>query len=151
MHMLPLTVKWQEPKYGSGELEILLNMWAGTEYVSGGSSIDGADCLGSVFSIHGLPHDRIPADTSMHDPETARATMKHLIREANLEVVDGGFVLPGDLLVFCTASGGPAHLAIVGTQRNTFWHSTPGAGFSKSGWACPPGQQLLRCFRCKNS
>jgi len=145
MQIIPLTVTWTE---GGHDHEEDFAKWNGVDYVSGGSSTAGADCLGSVFSILGLPHDRIPADTCMHAPKTAKAAMKQLIQEANLVVVTGE-VKCGDLLVFCTRSGGPAHLGIVGNEPNTFWHSASN-GFVKSGWACPIGQQLLRCFRYGN-
>jgi len=145
MKLAPITVTWTP---GGPDLEEEFTKWAGVPYMSGGSSTAGADCLGSVFSILGLPHDRIPADTCMHSPETAKAAMKQLIRDANLTVVTGE-VQCGDLLVFCTRSGGPAHLGIVGNRTNTFWHSSS-KGFTLSGWACPIGQQLLRCFRHGN-
>lgn len=144
------------------KLEAALRAWKNTPYRSGQRLRGvGGDCIGDVFGviddIDGRPRAQnpvLPADTALHDPESAHEAVGILRRlyspAKRLHWTDGTLeVQPGDLLVVGPSLGGPGHLMIVGTQKNTIWHASNSAeGFCMTGWALGDGfERLFAVYR----
>lgn len=125
--------------------------WEGTRYGSG-QRCRGvlADCIGAVFGciddLDGRPRAQAPSmppDSAVHDPSTAAAALRAL-RELYqpIESLSGVEVQPFDIVVVGPLGGGPSHAMLVGPQRNTLWHCTPGAGFHRAGWSLGEGYEV---------
>lgn len=154
---LPIGLTWQEMMISgdSGSMigprtqlryAQILREWEGTKYKSG-SSLKGesADCIGYTFGIidelyrrQGLRIDRLPPDTSLHDPATALAALRVLRRiyQPCTEVTNG-VVEPADVIITKAPKGGPGHVMLVGARRNTIWHCNVGVGVVMSGFSLP--------------
>lgn len=146
----------------TANLAKVLALWKPCRYESG-SSVRGVacDCIGGLFGLiddldgrHRACCSPLPADTAMHDRESAISTMRHLVGrfKPNFQVEaseDGYFhVQPGDIIVTGYPHGGPGHVEMVGPQRNTLWHALPGSGFHQTGFGFLEGAQLLwRVYR----
>lgn len=108
----------------------ILRVWEGTPYGSGQSCAGAAsDCIGFVFgALDDLyrkePHVRVPlpSDASMHNPDSARATMRELLRMYPNDPVTNGIIEPGDVLVTGVPNGGPGHAMLVGDLKSSLWH-----------------------------
>lgn len=145
----------------AGQLFRELFRWKDTPYESGQQAEGlGADCIGTLIpiveSLRGIASEdlpRLPPDSAMHDPESAREAMKVLLRRMEphqkLEVPANGpmKVQPGDLFITGAPQGGPGHLAMVGPQCNTIWHATSGAGFHWTGWDFLTPQTVIAVYR----
>lgn len=131
--------------------------WEGSHYESG-ASVRGVacDCIGGVFGVlndlDGLSRETsspLPHDAAMHNREEAISTMRKLVRRAEpvkqLETQeDGNFhVQPGDIVVIGFVGGGPGHVAIVGPERSTLWHSLPNSGWHFGGFGLDADSQSL--------
>jgi hypothetical protein len=152
MRLFPL--EWTPASRPLARLDGELLGWQGTPYGSGqGVKQGAADCIGSVFgiidSLDGVTRERdsLPADVALHARDTAIGAMKKLMRVYGPSKITDGRVQPGDLLVVGQANGGPGHVLIVGTQRNTLWDSQPLVGFQRRGWALDASQVFHAAFR----
>lgn len=154
MQMLPLD--WAPMVVGSYEdpqlaaslritkrLGGVLRAWEGTPYAPGQQRAGtGVDCVRFVlgvademFGAPRVPVERLPQDTALHDRRGALQVFKTVLRiYPELRPVSGAYVEPGDLVVVGPASGGAAHVLIVGPRRHTLWHAD-GDRVSWTGWA----------------
>lgn len=133
--------------------EILLK-WDGTPYVDGQAVAgEGANCVGSASGVacelEGVPpieFERLPSDTAMHRPDTARAAMHRLMRlhPRWKRMVAPRSAQPGDMLV--VGHGAPGHLMIVGAHPNTLAHCVR-PRFCITGMALPSGMSLHALYR----
>lgn len=148
---VPIGLTWQlpavVPHWGYLQrFEQILAEWEGTKYRSGANSKgEVADCLGFGFGVIDELYrrvspaiERLPADTALHDPATARAALRVLLRIYQpAEEVTNGLVEPADILITQAPKGGPGHLMLVGPSRNTLWHCNAGVGVQRSGFSLP--------------
>ena len=133
--MLPLI--WtpysdDDPALATARLEEILLSWRGTPYREGQQCKGyGADCVRFVCAVlDELDGDyrkfkTLPSDASLHSPESARASMKQIMKifMPHLPVKDNT-AEPGDILITGPKRGGPGHAMIVGFRRNTLWEAT---------------------------
>ena len=168
MRVLPILARW-EPLYISEvpqrwyrtplalrRIEAALEAWRGTRYGSG-QRLRGvaADCIGAALGViddvDGRPRAQdpsVPADTSLHDPASARRAVVALRRlYMPCERVRDGLLQPLDVVVFGPSGGGPGHVMLVGPRRNTLWHCTREAGFHQSGWSTIEGYEVMAAYR----
>ena len=163
IHMLranwtPLSIGGADTQELSERIEKMLQSWEGTKYVSGQRfKGEGADCIGFGFAaideIDGRERaasPSLPADTALHNPDTARQAVKdirrlyapaRLIRPAKRGLTN---LQPLDILVVGPSAGGPGHLMLVGPQRNTIWHCIQNSGVSRTGWGLTTGFERLQ-------
>ena len=143
-------------------LEGVLASWEGSSYESG-ASVRGvaADCIGSIFGIlddldaQGRGRTSpLPHDAAMHNRAAAMSTMRELITRyrpnVSLPISSDGFfhVQPGDIVATGYPNGGPGHVEMVGTRKNTLWHALPESGFHQTGFGLLEGAQLIwRVYR----
>jgi len=130
--------------------------WEGTPYMPGqqvaGAGVDCVRFICKIFDeLHGLsatPLKIIPADTSLHDRAGAVAAMRSILRGYEpIDIVLGGVVEPGDVVVIGPTRGGPGHGLIVGFEPNTLWHAAP-SGVSRTGFGFAEGyQRIFKVFR----
>lgn len=129
----------------------VLERWRGSRYASGQSCAGvAADCVGFVFGavddLDGRERRReniLPADAAFHDPDTAQQALLELRRiYSPIERVTGP-AQPFDVVAVGPAGGGASHVMLVGPERNTLWHATPGAGVHQAGWALGTGYDLI--------
>lgn len=143
-------------------LEAALQAWAGTPYISGQRLCGvGCDCIGGVYGVIDEVDGRkraqdpqLPPDTAMHDPTSAYravAAIRRLYSPAERLRRQGGILVvqPGDQVVVGSNNGGPGHLMLVGTRKNTLWHAAGrGARFEQTGWALGDGfERLFAVYR----
>ena len=135
-------------------LHEILKKWADTPYVDGQAVPgEGANCVGSASGIaceregvEPVEFERLPADTALHEPETARAAMHSLMRlhPKWKRVLAPRAVWPGDMLV--VGNGAPGHLMIVGAQPNTLAHCAK-PRFCITGMVLPAGMSIHGLYR----
>lgn len=123
------------PEFAVAKLKHILNSWAGTPYGEGQQcrgKTGSVDCVRFVCAVldelDGGTRRKVvtlPHDTAMHSPESARASMRRIMRlfMPHRPVTDKR-VEPGDVLVTGPRHGGPGHAMIVGFQKNTIWEAT---------------------------
>lgn len=134
-----------------------LRSWEGTKYGSG-QSCKGtlADCIGFgcgvIAELRRIPLDdlpRLPPDTCFHAPETARAAMRVLLEAfAPVIAIEDAQVQPLDVVISGPPDGGPGHMMLVGTQRNTLWHVNRGGLVCYTGFGfMHDAQRLFAVYR----
>lgn len=128
--------------------------WIDTPYREGQATPKvGANCIGFGFGLlsrlHGRPfqHERIPADTSMHNKVGAMRTL-HRMRRTFPEHyrVRGPYLKPGDVMIAGPTGGGPGHWRFIGDERNTIWEAGSG-GVQRYGWCIPDTMKVFRVYR----
>lgn len=133
-------------------MDDVLATWEGTRYGSG-QRCRGvlADCVGFVFGaiddLDGRARAQaptMPADTALHDPETATEALRAL-RDLYSPVIALNVreVQPFDVVVVGPAGAGPSHVMLVGTAPGHLWHCTPGSGVHRGGWALGDSYSIL--------
>lgn len=131
----------------------ILSSWEGTPYAAGqGHRKVGCDCVRATVLIlaewmrwEAPKLDTLPPDAALHDRKGAIRAL-HRIRRAlppHKRLRGARRAQPGDVLITGHPGGGPGHAIIVGTDRNTLWQATKGAGFVRCGWALPADYSKL--------
>jgi len=127
-------------------LEQELRTWEGTPYLAG-QSLKGVavDCVRFVVSVAAFLEgrevalERLPQDMALHQPESARAAMRDILRVFPLwHPVQGRVVQPGDFVVVGPAGGGPGHAMLCSGRRNLLIHSSQAAGVQYTGLLMDP-------------
>jgi hypothetical protein len=83
--------------------------------------------INELFGFERVVRADWPQDGSMHDARGSMLAMKQ-IAESFMpnQRVDDRVLEPGDVIVVGPHGGGPGHGMIVGSQKNTLWHSADG-------------------------
>ena len=128
----------------SMRLHKTLESWHNTPYVPYGQAEGaGVDCVRFVAAVGdallGVDRHRVPrihSDVALHQPTTARSSMRYLMARYDMRKVDPGvdgvYVLePADVLVYGPKGGGPGHATIQG-PHGFLWHAANGVGVRKT-------------------
>jgi hypothetical protein len=152
MTVLPLRF---QPRPWDERVRTVLETWRGTRYQAGQQARGRAvDCVrfiaGVLDDLYGFVRERLerlPPDTSLHDPEGARAALRTFLRIYSPNVqVEGDSVESGDVVIVGPAEGGPGHALIVGGRRGELWHASS-RGVVQGGYSIDDGQMHVGTFR----
>lgn len=149
---LPNKLAPSEANMIEARLALVISNWEGTPYMSGQQQRGtAADCIGFVFGVVDEMYGRkspdrtvLPPDTAMHSREQALATIRALRRlYAPNEPVTDGTIEPGDIIVTGHRQGGPGHVMIAGSKRNTLWHCVNEIGVCQTGIGFADGYERI--------
>ena len=136
-------------------LDTVLSSWKGTPSEDG-IAVKGtrANCATFIWALLvELNHMRRMRQFSfrmndvLHRPGPGMRALQLFLRTFPLRRISGRNVRPVDFMIAGLRHGGPAHLMVVGTRRNTVWHSTH-AGVCQGGWVLPNDMIFMRVYRC---
>lgn len=155
---VPLPLRWRplQDEVARGRIERILCDWEGTPYARGQRVKQvGVFCTAFVCAVLDELYGRepvdlpeIPDDASMHDPARARAGLRWFLRQYPCDVVEDGFVEPGDVLITGPIAGGPGHAIFVGPQPGTLWQAS-GPAVHFTGMSIPGEYSLHAVYRLR--
>ena len=155
--MIPIPLNWtpSQDERVEAYLNVVLGSWEGTRCADG-VALKGtrANCatfiwalLAELCHMRDLPEFTFQMGAVFHNAKPGLAAMKRFVDTFPIEPLDGEDVQPGDVIMAGLCHGGPSHLMMVGTRKNTVWHSTH-AGVCFGGWVLPDDTQYQATYRC---
>lgn len=144
------------PSPFDARVEQICREWEGTPYRHGrclkGSGVDCLHFAASVLDeLYGTEHGKnlksLPPDACIHNKAGILAAGRRLFTcYPNMERVDRGSVMSGDLVIFGRDSeiNSTQHLAVVGAGR--IWHASP-PSVHAAGLVAPPKLKLVCVYR----
>ena len=134
-------------------LECVASTWEGTR-CDYGEALKGtrANCATFVWAIVAelcrmpAPPFEIDMRSVLHHRKPGLLAIRKLRLTYPMTRVRDGSAMPGDIIVAGLTHGGPSHVMVVGSTKNTVWHCTH-HGVCRGGWVLPGNSRLMKVYR----